>query len=138
MAVFMDHSRARFIFFENGLASFTGTLESGRSSHSRVAGEGSNQTRFGSDPYYGSNNEYSKNMHEQELRRVFFHDIKERLAPYDEILIFGAGVAKKEMLHYLSEQNGFKHKTISVENSDYLTDNQLLETVRNYFLGQQR
>ena len=133
MAVFMDHSRARFIFFENGLASFTGTLESGRSSHSRVAGEGSNQTRFGSDPYYGSNNEYGKNRQEEDIMKKYFHRLEEMLLPFDEIMLFGPGQVKKELHNYLEEQAAFRGKKIQVQNSDHQTERQLLETAGSFF-----
>lgn len=135
IAVFMDHSKARLISCENGVAHFTEIIESGRASHQRNGGEGSNQTRFGSEPYFASNDEYSRHNQEKELKRTYFQHLKDRLKSYEEILLFGAGTAKKEMLHYLHDQNGFPRKKIHVENSDYLTDNQLLEIVRNYFFS---
>lgn len=135
MAVFMDHSKARFIACTDGVAHFSDLIESDRVFHIRTRGEGSQQTRFGSDPYQGSNDEYSKNMQVREMKRSYFQQVKDKLTPYQEILIFGGGVAKREMLHFLLEHNGFQQKKIYVENSDYLTDNQLLETVRNYFTG---
>jgi hypothetical protein len=135
MAVFIDHTSARLISCEDGVAQFTETIESGKESHVRHKGEGSNQARFGSYPYQVSNNEYSTNMQEQEIRRTYFHKVQQKLLPFDEILLFGAGQAKKEMHNYLMEQGAFRNKTINLQNSDYLTDNQLLEMVRNYFNG---
>jgi hypothetical protein len=134
IAVFMDYSQARFIICNGGVAHFSDTLESGWESHPRERGEGSDHARFGSNPYQGSNNEYSKNMQEQQYTKDYYRQVKERLSPYNEILLFGGGQAKKEMHHFLLKQNAFKGKTIYVETSDYLTDNQLLETVSNYFL----
>jgi hypothetical protein len=133
MAVFIDHAKAQFITFENGIAKFDESIESGKETHPRERGQGSNQTRFGTDPYQGSNNEYSKNMQSCELMKVYFHQIKNKLTPYQDILLFGAGQAKKELHNYLVEQSAFRDKNINLQNSDYLTENQLLENVRNYF-----
>lgn len=133
LAVFIDHTQARFIGMDNSKASFLQTLESDRESHPRYRGESSNQARFGSDPYHGSNNEYSKNMQEQESIKMYYHHIKDQLQQYDEILLFGPGQAKKELHNYLIDQSAFREKTIHVQNSDYITDNQLLETVNKYF-----
>jgi len=133
LAVFIDHTKARFIGIENSKAIFLQTLESNRKSHPRYQGESSNQTRFGSDPYQGSNNEFGKNMQEQEITKNYFQHIKKQLQDYDEILLFGPGEAKKELHNYLIAQSSFGSKTIEVKNSDYITDNQLLQTVKSYF-----
>jgi hypothetical protein len=135
IAVFLDHSKARLITCDNSHAEFRELIESTWESHPRIRGEGSNQARFGTNPYYGSNNEYSLNMQKQELKRMYFKEIKARLLAYNQILLFGGGPAKREMLHFLGEDHSFKNKSIYIENADYLTDNQLLETVRNYFLN---
>lgn len=133
LAVFIDHTQARFIGMDNSKASFLQTLESDRESHPRYRGESSNQARFGTNPYQGSNNEYSKHMQEQESRKMYFHHIKDNLQQFDDILLFGPGQAKKELHNYLNDQSAFREKTIHVQNSDYITDNQLLETVNKYF-----
>jgi hypothetical protein len=132
-AMFLDGSKARIIHWKDGQASFSETLESEFESHPRYRGEGSNQARFGTDPYHGSNNEYGKNKQEQELKKSYYHRLKDRLLPYQEILLFGAGQAKKEMFKYLQSQSAFRDKKIFVKNSDHITDNQLLETVREFF-----
>jgi hypothetical protein len=137
MAVFIDHTKARFIGMENGKATFLRIVESGKESHPRYHGESSNQSRFGSDPYHGSNNEYSKNMQEQENTKMYFHQLKNQLQQYDEIVLFGPGQAKKELHNYLIDQSAFREKTIHVHNSDYITDNQLLEMVNKFFNTQE-
>lgn len=133
MAVFIDHAKAQFITCENGIAKFNESIESVKETHPRERGQGSNQARFGSDPYQGSNNEYSKNMQSRELMKAYFHQIKNKLTPYHDILLFSAGQAKKELHNYLLEQSAFRDKNINIQNSDYLTDNQLLENVCNHF-----
>jgi hypothetical protein len=132
-AVFIDQTKARLIHWEEGLATFAETLESEYESHPRYRGEGSNQARFGADPYHGSNNEYGKNRQEEEIKKAYFHHLVDALLPYDEILLFGPGETKKELHNHLQEQSAFRDKTIHVQNSDHRTDNQLLEAVRQFF-----
>jgi len=134
IAVFIDYAKARFISCDDSHAQFVDVIESGKEPRHRYEGEVSNQARFGTNPYHGSNNEYSLNMQKHEIKRMYFKNIKERLLASNEILLFGGGPAKREMLHFLEEDHSFKNKTIYLENADYLTDNQLLETACNYFL----
>lgn len=133
MAVFLDHLQARLMTCEKGIAQFSDTVESGKESHPREQGEVSNQARFGANPYQGSNNEYRTHMQERQLKLSYFQHIADKLQHGDDILLIGAGQAKREFYNYLQKMNGFTHKKIHVMNSDYKTDPQILETVRNFF-----
>ncbi len=132
-AVFIDSAKARLISWKDGKAEFTETLESNLESHPRYRGEGSNQARFGTDPYHGSNNEYGKNMQEQQDKKSYYSLLRDKLLPFDDILLFGGGQTKKELHNYLQEQSAFRNKNLYVENSDHITDNQQLEMVRHFF-----
>jgi hypothetical protein len=133
MAVFLDHLQAKLLTCEKGIAQFSATVESGKESHPREQGEVSNQARFGANPYQGSNNEYRTHNQERQLKLSYFQQLADKLQDVDDILLLGAGQAKREFYNHLQKINGFKHKKIQVMNSDYVTDNQILETVRNYF-----
>jgi hypothetical protein len=132
-ALFIDQIVARLITEHNGFADFTAQTESHYESHPRYQGEGSNQARFGRDPYHGSNNEYSENRQEEEIMKKYFHQLEEMLLPYDEIMLFGPGQVKKELHNYLEEQAAFRGKKIHVQNSDHQTERQLLETAGSFF-----
>lgn len=133
MAVFIDQTEARLIRETGGIPAFSGTVESDFESHPRYRGEGSNQARFGRDPYHGSNNEYHENRLEAEIRKRYFHELEKELLPFDEILLFGPGEARKEFHNYLLEQPSFRKKKIHIQASDWLTDNQLLEAAGLFF-----
>lgn len=132
-AVYIDQTEARLITGKDGFASFVAKVESDYESHPRYRGEGSNQARFGTDPYHGSNNEFGKNRQEEELRKKYFHQLHDMLLPYDEILLFGPGQTKKELHNHLQEQSAFRDKNLHLQNSDHRTDNQVLETAREFF-----
>jgi hypothetical protein len=55
------------------------------------------------------------------------------LAAYDDILIFGPGVAKEQFRNRLRENKGFSDKWLSLQSSDKLTENQLLAYVRDFY-----
>ena len=131
-AIFIDESEARLITGVNGFARFSGNLESDHQSHPCYRGEGSNQARFGTDPYHGSNNEYRMHRKEEEEKHQYFDRISDLLQPFDEILLFGPGEAKKELKNHLKELRAFKPKNIQIQNSDHQTDKQLLEIARAF------
>jgi hypothetical protein len=132
-ALFIDQTVARLITEHNGFADFTAKTESHYESHPRYRGEGSDQARFGTNPYYGSNNEYGKNRQEEDIMKKYFHRLEEMLLPFDEIMLFGPGQVKKELHNYLEEQAAFRGKKIQVQNSDHQTERQLLETAGSFF-----
>lgn len=133
-AVFLDQTKARFIHLKNGFATFAGVIESDYEPHPRYGGEGSNQARFGRNPYQGSNNEFRKHRQEREEQKTYFRRLSEELQAFDDILLFGPGETKKELFNHLGNEYSFRQKSIHVQNSDYLSDNQLLEMVRDFYL----
>jgi hypothetical protein len=133
VAVFLDEAKAQFIFLREGFAALGDTIKNQFDAHPRHRGEGSNQARFGTDPYHGSNNEFRKHRQEEAARKAFFQELTAILKGFDEILLFGPGEAKKELRNQLHEQQVFQGKIIHLQNSDYLSDKQLLELVREYF-----
>lgn len=132
-AVYLDNSGALFIAEKNGFAVFSESLESGYESHPRHQGEGSNQARFGRDPYHGSNNEYRIHLQEIEHKNRYFDKLEKALQVYDDILLFGPGLTKKELYHHLLNQRAFHSKVLQVQNSNHLSEKQLLETARTFF-----
>ncbi|MCX7743931.1 MAG: hypothetical protein N2167_05125 [Flavobacteriales bacterium] len=133
IGVFMDHSKAELIRYENGAAGFIETILSEHGGRDRYEGEGSDETRFSSDPYHGSNNEFKKHRIEENDLHAYYKNLSKELEHYDEILLFGPGEAKKEFKNYVEQMHAFQNKRLHVENSDKLTENQLLEFVREYF-----
>lgn len=133
IGVFMDHSKAELIRYENGAAGFWETILSEHGGRDRYEGEGSDQTRFTSNPYHTSNNEFKKNRMEENDLQAYYKSLAEKLEGFDEILLFGPGEAKKQFKNYAEQLHAFQNKALHVETSDKLTSNQLLEFVRVYF-----
>lgn len=131
--MFIDQTKADLIRYEDGTATFMESVISDYGGRDRFEGEGSNETRFGSDPYHGSNNEYKKHRIEENDLKAYFKFLAEKLSGFDMILLFGPGEGKKQFSNHISELHAFRDKQIFVESSDKLTDNQLLEFVRNFF-----
>ena len=133
IGVFMDHTKAVLIRYENGAAGFLETVLSEYGGKDRYEGEGSDETRFTSDPYHMSNNEFKKHRIEENDLHDYYKRLASYLEGYDELLLFGPGEAKKQFKNFVEQQHAFKNKMMHVASSDKLTDNQLLEFVREYF-----
>jgi len=56
----MDHSKEELNRYENGAAGFLETILSEYVGIERIKGEGSDETRFTSNPYHMSKNEFKK------------------------------------------------------------------------------
>ncbi len=133
IGVFMDHSKAELIRYENGAAGFLETVLSEYGGRDRYEGMGSDETRFTSNPYHISNNEFKKNRIEENDLQAYYKSLAEKLEGFDEILLFGPGEAKKQFKNMIEQLHSFQSKVIHIETSDKLTSNQLLEFVREYF-----
>jgi hypothetical protein len=92
----------------------------------REEGETSNKTKFGSPPEFASNNERNKHNIEQNEITEYLKTLEAKLQPYEEIHLFGQGIAKDKLKNHLSENKHFNSKFIHVHNADQLTANQEL------------
>ena len=64
----------------------------------------------------------------------FFKDIVKNVAGADAIVIFGPAQTGQKLYNELLEKHSqFRHKKISIEKADNMTDNQLIAWVRNYY-----
>jgi hypothetical protein len=76
--------------------------------------------------------------HDQYLinaEKHFYHEVALSIGKPDELLVFGAGVAKNHFKNHLEthhHQDLFK-ALVGVETLDHLTDNQILEASRKFF-----
>ncbi|MBS1517729.1 MAG: hypothetical protein JSS91_06550 [Bacteroidetes bacterium] len=128
--VWLDHSKAKMIEISDGSAEIT-TVQSPYKRRIRIPGEGSNATRFGKT--YFSNVEFKTNQKKQNDIDSYYKDLEKRLKGFDSILLFGPTRAKAELSNYLSENKHFSSKKITIKNADKMTENQMIEFVRNHF-----
>ncbi len=132
-AVWLDHSTAHIIGFENGESFLIETIESPYDRKPRVEGEGSDVTRFGNA--YVSNNEDRKHNRLQNELDAYFKELEGKLKDYTEILLYGPTNAKDQLRNRLSENKAFADRSIAVESVGTLTQNQIMAFVRDFYNG---
>lgn len=82
-----------------------------------------------------SGSEHSINNAKQSEELKYLKSITTALLPYDEIIIFGPGQSQEQLQHHLQEQVQFNIKSITVDSTGKLTDNQAIAKVRDFFKG---
>jgi len=127
LGIWMDHSSAKLVH-ENGLLK---EIHSDHVSQERIPGESGDGMRLGN--FRSTNNEAHKHNKENNELHGYFNKIYEALTPYSDILIFGPTTAHDEFANYIIEKHKHFPGKISLAKSDYLSENKLLEFVRNYF-----
>jgi hypothetical protein len=131
IGVWLDHHKASFISYEP-LNEHVQTIHSNLDPNQiRVDGEGADGSRWA---WAMSNNEWHKNHKAMEEIDKFYDTLSKLLEEYDEILLFGPTDAKRELKNKLCADKHFDKKTIHVESSEKMSDNQMLAFVRNYFI----
>lgn len=133
VGLWMDQSKAQVVEFKNGEAVLVENIDSPVETIKRIEGEVKDTTRFTSSNEHSSNNEHKKHNIAQKELNEYFKILETKLAAYDDILIFGPGVAKEQFRNRLRENKGFSDKWLSLQSSDKLTENQLLAYVRDFY-----
>ena len=133
IGVWLNHSQAHLIGYKGESAFFIEAIDSPYESIVREEGEGNDKTRFSPNTERGSNNEKRKHNIVQNELNEYFNKLEGKLESYQEILLFGPGIAKEELFNRLSENKLFKGKDIEVKSSDKLTENQMLSYVLDFF-----
>lgn len=73
--------------------------------------------------------------HKRNSEEHFFHAVAQAVGRVDELLIFGAGMAKTHFKSHLEKHHHAElaQHIVGVEPLDQLTDNQILESARKFF-----
>lgn len=133
IGIWMDQSHALFLGYADEAGVFLEDLPSGMVSRSRIAGEGSDSTLWGSSPGPASNHEKKKNnIHSQQLK-AYFHLLEKKLVGKEELLLMGPGVTKTHFFHHLQENKHFSKLKIEVVDADKMSEKQLLAKVKQKF-----
>jgi hypothetical protein len=133
IGIWMDHQHAKLIYKLPDGAYTMDIIESPFDPHPRIPGQDSDSTKWGRDKFMFSDNEHSTNNLRIKETRQYFKEIGKTIAAYSSILLTGPTTAKNELLNMLLTKKSFIQKTFSVENSDKMTDKQLIAFVNNYF-----
>ena len=132
IAVWLDHSKAQFIAYSDEGTYLLETVESPYERRPRIDGEGSDVTRFGANTYFSNNEDRKHNRLRNELNS-YFKELEDRLAKYDDILLFGPTNAKDQLYNRLSANKAFSGKNILIESVGNLTENQTMAFARIFF-----
>ncbi len=73
--------------------------------------------------------------HKHNAEEHFFHEVATAIGKPEELLVFGAGMAKTHFKTHLEthHHNELAKHLVAVETLDHLTDNQILEAGRKFF-----
>ena len=130
IGVWMDHAQAKLLHYEDK-EPIIRVIDSGVESRIRFKGESGDGTKLGN--YRSTNNEGSKHAKENQALKFYYKKLMEALHPYNDILLFGPSSAHKEFYNFLMEDKSFASKRITSKDSDYLTENQLVDYVNKWF-----
>ncbi|CAD7816848.1 hypothetical protein CHRY9390_03245 [Chryseobacterium aquaeductus] len=82
---------------------------------------------------HGNSSENAGNNAEQTNKIKFFKEVEHLLTNSQEVLITGPGTIQEELKHYLHDTAQFKDLKITLETSQQMSDEQVLETVKSHF-----
>jgi len=133
IGVWMDHQNARFVYRKADGNYSIETMESMHDLHPRIDGQGTDKTQWGGGQYRFSDNEKKKNHREENELHEYYKALEKVLENYDNIFLVGPTHAKDELLNLVLKNKAFDGKHVAVENSDRLTDHQLIALVKKHF-----
>lgn len=133
IGVWLDLSTAYFIQYRKSKAKLIETLDSPINSIHKLPGKGTDHTQSGPGAPYTSANENRKQNIEREKLNRYLSLLEDRLADFDHILLFGPGMTKKHLSKRLFGNKAFSSTKLNINTCDQLTENQLLEYVREFF-----
>ncbi len=130
IGVWLDHEKAIFINPNEKEHKFE-KIYSNVESQLRIAGEDASGTRFRNNR--STNDEYSKHHNEQEHLKSYYKTLMAKIKPFEGVFLFGPSTAKNELRNLINQDKSFDKFVIETENSDDLTDNQLVAKVTKHF-----
>ncbi len=85
------------------------------------------------DVQHGNSSENAGNNSDQTTTAKFFKEIDHLLENTEELYITGPGTAQEELKNYLHDTAQFKNLKISVDSSQQMSNEQLLDAVKSHF-----
>lgn len=66
-------------------------------------------------------------------QKIYYERLSDVIKEYDEVVLFGPGVAKNELINILNENHHFDKIKIEIVQKDKMTENQQVAFVKEYF-----
>ncbi|REC46449.1 hypothetical protein [Chryseobacterium pennipullorum] len=82
---------------------------------------------------HGNSSENAGNNAQITNRNKFFKEVERLLTNSQEVYITGPGVAQEEFKHFLHDTAQFRDLKITLDTSQQMSDEKVLETVKDYF-----
>lgn len=82
---------------------------------------------------YGNSSENAGNNAERTNKVKFFKEVEHLLTNSQEVYITGPGKIQEELKHYLHDTAQFKNLDITLDTAQQMSDEQVLEMVKNHF-----
>lgn len=88
---------------------------------------------FKHEKQHGNSSENAANNSEQTTKTKFFKEIDKALENTVDLFITGPGTIQEEFKTYLHDTAQFKNLKITLDSSQQMSDDQVLETVKSHF-----
>jgi hypothetical protein len=133
LGIWMDQSKAILIGYYDDKPLVFEEMESPVEIRPREKGEGNSKTRFIDSKGGPSNNENKMHNTQENQLKLYFSDLEKRLIGSEELLLFGPGIVKNQFLKSIQSNKKLDILKVQIEDTDKMTQNQLLARVRQYF-----
>lgn len=131
IGIWLDFKEAFLIELQDGKESGIGKITSNIDT-SHAKGGVPSGGRQGGTFIGGSEKAHNNRRQQQEVQ--YFDKILKAIQHADEVYVFGPGEAKNGLLHDIKEhRKQFHSHLMAVETADYLTENQMVAQVKQYF-----
>jgi hypothetical protein len=82
---------------------------------------------------HAGGSEHSRNNARQSDLLKYYKSLSDHLRGYDEVLVFGPGMAQEQFGNHVEGDAQFKGKKITIASTEQLTDPQMIAKVRDFF-----
>jgi len=97
--------------------------------HFHIHGGSRSKVAYGPQENVSESKLLARKQHQQ---NEFFSEVIKEINPKNLIVVFGPAEAKLGLKKALANHNSFKQKTIAIESTDNMTENQMKAWVSNY------
>lgn len=97
----------------------------------RIPGDTKEFSRSGSH-HFSTELKHEHKLHND--KKHYFRTIMQEVRDVDELVVFGPSIAKKELESQMRKDPMLNEHLKAVESADFMSDNQMLRWVENYFM----
>ncbi len=129
IGIWIDHTEAILVFLNGGQATVE-RIDSLAESHFRHSG---GARSGGANVAQSVSKEQKADERREHQYHRFYRQVIKEAGDADTMFIFGPGEAKIELAKEIKKIKGRPKRTVAVETSDKLTENQIVAKVKSFF-----